>query len=51
MAERITTPFDAGSTADEVLGLVAASPRLEGVGGRYFEDGNEALSETMTSRR
>ena len=31
--------------------LLAASPLLEGVGGRYFEDCNEALPNVPGSRR
>ena len=46
----ITTPFTAESTAAEVVNgieaatsvLLATSPLLDGIGGRYFEDCNEA---------
>jgi hypothetical protein len=56
---RITTPFTAQSTgvrwktteqgaATSVL--LAASPLVDGIGGRYFEDVNEALPHVPGAR-
>ena len=63
MTARITTPYSAQTTADDIVEgldltgqratsvLLAVSPLIDGIGGKYFEDCNEALPNEPGTRR